>query len=130
MTFDKSQDWKLQMVPITIWYLRKASEGDPAFNTSSESAFKAAAKEVDHCVQNSGTRGSPDFTQNEQDEFYMWKDRWENAGGSGLPQIGDKLFALGKFWVVTDVTYTDKDDSGGYQRYKLTCTGSNRSVEA
>ena len=131
MSFDKSKDWKLQISPITLWYMRKTAEGDATFNTNSESAFKAAAEEIPYCVHNSGTRSSPEFIQGDKEEFYIWRDKWIDAfEESTLPCISDKLFWNGKFWLVDDVTYTDKDDSGFFQRYKVTCTGSNRSVEA
>ncbi len=131
MSFDKSKDWQLQVSPITLWYMRKPAEGDPTFNTNSEATFKAAAEEIPYCVHNSATRNSQEYLQGDQEEFYIWREKWVDAFDvDRLPCVSDKLFWNERFWVVQSVTYTDKDDSGEFQRYKITCIGSTRSVEA
>lgn len=123
---DKSWEYQVQDNVRSIFYLQKTTEGDPTFNTSSVAAFKSAASQVDYVVRASTPLTSPDFMQNEAAEYHVWRVPWLAAGLSGVPQVSDKFFADGNFWLVNRVDYTDMDDSQEYQRYKLTVTGSNK----
>ena len=126
--FDKSKDYLVQTSSISIWYLEKTAEGSAAFNTDSEAAFKASAKQVDYVVKSGSSLTSGSYTEGEDAHFNVWREVWLTAGFTALPKESAKLFAEGKFWIVQQVEYLDRDDSGEQQRYRLTCKRSKRKA--
>lgn len=124
---DKSKDYLLQTVYYTVRYALKAAEGNVAFNSSSVSVFNTVSSDVAYVVKGSASRGSVDGLEVETCDFHIWRTPWlVNFTTDRLPCVGDKLYAFGKFWVVTDPFFTDYDSSGFHQRFRLTCQASKR----
>lgn len=127
---DKSNDHLIQNSVFPMWYMRKTVDGGATFNTSSESAFKAVATQVDYVKRQTESIASPNFLEGGSETFHVWRTPWLAAGMADVPHIGDRLFALGKFYVVKEVDFTDFDDTLVYQRYRLVCEASKRTATA
>jgi hypothetical protein len=121
VTIDKSNDWMYQVSTVTIWYLAKV-EGNVI---SSISEFKVSATQIDNVKTNLTSLVSPHFLQNEEAVFHLWRAKCPEGF---LPHVSDRILIGNAFFVVNSIKYCDRDDSGFYQRYRLTCTGSNVDV--
>ncbi len=110
--FDKSKDYLKQTVTTPVTYVLKTAEGQ-----------YAAGVVVAYGVRQTVERTSPDWTQEDTINVYLWREPWIAAFGDAnrLPVISDRLVVAGAYWTVSEVSYTDMDDSGYHQRYKLTC---------
>lgn len=129
MAFDKSQDHLKQTVVTSVLYAVKVVEGDLDFNSSSLQAFTTVAAEVAYVVRESNTRNSPEMMDVEDKTIHIFRTPWlVNFTAQRLPANGDKIYLDGAFWLVDDVFFTDLDDSGFHQRFRVHCTKSKRTV--
>lgn len=121
---DKSRDYLLQNSTITVWYLRKTSEGDAIFNTNSVAIFQGASgvEEIDYVVRNMPSRDG--LMQLDHATFNMWRE----PCGDVVPALGDKLYDGEWFWLVDSVDFCDRDDLLPYNRYRVMCTRSKQTV--
>lgn len=110
MSFDKSKDYLKQTVRTAVTYYMKTAEGEAP----------PVGRVVDNCVFQSIQRTSDDWTQGDSVTVYLWREMWlVNHAADRLPMLSDRLNAGGLFWTVTEVEFTDMDDSSFHQRYKL-----------
>lgn len=125
MAFDKSKDYLKQTVKTSAWYWPKSEEGARANVTNSVREFQNHARLVQHVVIQSVDRTSPDWSQEDTCTVYVWREPWlVEFTADRLPALSDRLLVGGYFWTVTEVNFTDMDDSGLHQRFKLSCTRS------
>lgn len=119
--FSKANDYLLQTSPISVWYLSKAVEGNVI---NSVSAFIGVATLIPYVKRDSSPRKSPQYKQHQEIVFHVFR----TPAPWLTPDIGDRIYALGTFWNVEEVEFTDYDDSQLPQRYRLTCAKTAQTV--
>ena len=131
MSFDKSKDHLYQVSPVSVLYLPKTVEGDTTFNTTSLGVFASAAKQVDYVVEESSQRDGVDSMQHERRVFHVFRTPWQLVFPAvPEPKLSDKLYFAGRFYIVEDVMYGDRDDFFPANRWRLTTYASPRKVTA